>query len=689
MSFSAIEKKEDDIGFEYQKPRKISEQMVVLEQFTSEQQAVIIERLKILSVIPKIIGRDFDMPVELNTPNGGWHWNFKENVVKVDPVDLLEKPIDYLRFVMAHEGGHRRILQTDFIPLKIWKQKGFSFLMNVIEDPRDNNFLADTYPRFREEASMAYDINNAMAEKMKAKAKDKLGMIPRFELAGHEFIRLWYSWFKKESMVVDGRLPTEVQEIVKKTLVSAEDAWSRYPSKEEIDGEDGTDTVRAFAKVSYEIILEEIWPEFQKLIQQDLEDQKLEEYLKQLEKEKQEKKDSTEQKEFGDGEKESSSDSDLTPEEQEELEKALEKAIEEATKGEKSDTEKESSDGQEGEGSSEKAGQESDSQKTSGGKPIPLDPLSPELKEKLRQKIASLSEEEKKDLAEKAEKAIAEIEKDMNKELQGEMTEDPEQKALREAQDKAEKQTEEIKEQVQQENTQREREKEAEDTKKRIEKIKRELYDSSNEYEKAVISLMPEIAQLEDVLRDIFLERKKSLDKVGFVDGDEWDFETRLQEKMKNVSVFESRAWRRIELPREKDYAISLLVDLSGSMGDSNKIEETFKAVVLFAEVLDRLGISMEIIGFNDCLYEYKKFTDRFDKDRRESLLEMFYEVRSGAGKAWNDDGWALGEVEKRLEIQKQDRKIMIVLSDGEPVPSDAHNGPEFNLKEVVKEIVS
>ena len=258
--------------FELKKSKHNDEQGKILESFTPEQQAQIVEKLKILSVIPKIIGRDFNMPVELNQPKGGWHWDFKANIVRVDPVDLLEKPIDYLRFVMAHEGGHRRITKTDFIPNKTWQQRGFSVLMNSIEDPRDNNFLADTYPRFREEAHLAYDLVMQEAEKSKSEALGQLGQVPRFSQAGWEFIRLWYSWFKKEPMQIDESLPDDVKEVLKKALVSAEDAWRRYPTCEETDGEQGQETTRAYAKVAYEIILEEIWPEFQKLIEKDLEE---------------------------------------------------------------------------------------------------------------------------------------------------------------------------------------------------------------------------------------------------------------------------------------------------------------------------------------------------------------------------------------------------------------------------------
>ena len=126
----------------------------ILAQFTPEQQEEIRQKQQTLSSLAYFIGKDFRIPVELNEPGGGWYWNFKDNEIRIDPKDLLEKPMDYLRFVISHEGGHRRISRTDFIPLEEWQQPGFSFMMNAIEDPRDNNFVAESYPKFREQMSL-------------------------------------------------------------------------------------------------------------------------------------------------------------------------------------------------------------------------------------------------------------------------------------------------------------------------------------------------------------------------------------------------------------------------------------------------------------------------------------------------------------------------------------------------------
>ena len=153
----------------------------------------------------------------------------------------------------------------------------------------------------------------------------------------------------------------------------------------------------------------------------------------------------------------------------------------------------------------------------------------------------------------------------------------------------------------------------------------------------------------------------------------------------------ESKAWQKREMPDEKDYAISLLVDLSGSMSRDNKIEETFKAVIVLSEVLNRLSINLEILGFNDRIYEYQDFGQPMSKPIRENMGGMLGEVddTSDTGKAqWNDDGWALEKASERLVRQKADQKFLVVLSDGTPEESSMHPRSKYELGKMIKKII-
>src|SRR3989344_5146643 len=74
----------------------------ILGSFSPEEQQEIRHKQQILSSLAYFIGKDFRIPVELNQPGAGWHWDFKDNKIRIDPKDLLEKPIDYLRFLISH-----------------------------------------------------------------------------------------------------------------------------------------------------------------------------------------------------------------------------------------------------------------------------------------------------------------------------------------------------------------------------------------------------------------------------------------------------------------------------------------------------------------------------------------------------------------------------------------------------------
>lgn len=163
-------------------------QVEILGGFSPEQQQDIRYKQKILTSLASFIGKDFGIPVKLNEPGEGWHWNFQDNEIKVDPQDLIEKPLDYLRFVTSHEGSHRRISRAGDIPQEIWRQPGFSFMANAIEDPRVNNFLAEAYPKSREQMQLAYEMD----AQFEAQAKKELRIINLRKR--HTKLEIRYKW---------------------------------------------------------------------------------------------------------------------------------------------------------------------------------------------------------------------------------------------------------------------------------------------------------------------------------------------------------------------------------------------------------------------------------------------------------------------------------------------------------------
>lgn len=660
----------------------------ILAKFTTEQQEEIKQKQQTLSSLAYFIGKDFRIPVELNEPGGGWYWNFKDNEIRIDPQDLLEKPMDYLRFVISHEGGHRRISRTDFIPLEEWQQPGFSFMMNAIEDPRDNNFVAESYPKFGEQMGLVYEQDLDFEAKAKEKAEQKLGYKPRFMQAGFEYIKQWFRETKGQDFEISADLSEEVKAVVESTLLAAQDSWWRYPSREEADSSE--ELIGKYAELSYQINRDQVWPEYKKLIEQDMEDQKMEELLQDMQRDKSE----------GEGEKELPQElkDKLTPEEQQALEEAIDEAIEQAKKEQqeakekaKEGGEKEKGEGPESASESSVDGTPQDMQEEGQSpapaiKPVDLESLSKDLKQKIKDYLESLPEENQKEIKDKAEKALKEFEKALSEELQGKLTLNPEKKAERESEDKPKKETEKKVE------TEKDRpgvdEKEL---KKYKDRVAKELKKDENVYERMRQEVLPIIDKLENDLREIFVARRAKGWKSGFTTGKRIDIKRRIQEKAKAVPAMESKAWQKREVPQEKDYAISMLVDLSGSMSSGNKIKETFKAVIVLSEVLNRLSINLEILGFNDRIYEYQDFGEQMSKVIREHMSGILAEVNdtSDTGKArWNDDGWALEQASDRLAKQKADQKFLIVMSDGTPEESSMHPRAKYELGKMIKKVL-
>lgn len=709
----------------------------VLAAFTPEQQAEIKQKQQILSSLAYFIGKDFRIPVELNEAGAGWHWDFEKNVIRIDPKTLLERPMDELRYLICHEGGHRRVSRTDFIPLEEWRQPGFSAMTNFIEDPRNDNFVAESYPKYRENIDAAWgSFFEEEKKKMEALAEDRLGTKPRFMQAGYEYIRQWFNEIhNNQPMEVSEDLPEDVQKVVRATLESARDSWLRYPSRQEADkggkiGKkqvDGETMIREYARTSYEINRDEVWPEFQKLVDSDMEDQKIQELIKDMQspsaKATADKQGREQDQEGGESSGQSPAEEQapsgvnlpqdlkdkLTPKEQEALEGAINKAIEEAKK----DSEKVEGQGEEqgsasAEATADRQEAESPQQTSSEGKPrgmpVNLDSLPQELKNKIKEYIESLPEDQQREIAEKAQAALKDFEEALNEELQGKLSDNPEKSAAAKAM--ADKKVERKANQKEDEKRQAivsagERVTAGEPQKspakilgERVfsEKLA-EMEREENAYEKYRREVIPLIDQLESELRQIFAERKVTAWKGGFKGGKRIDIKKRIQEKAKDVPVMESHAWQRRERPDEKDYAISLLVDVSGSMHWNDKSKEVLKSIIVLAEVLNRLGVNVEILGFNDEIKEYQAFDHSMSKTVRDNIGEI---INDSASKRCTqchmdhnatDIGWATQIAAEHLAKQKAAQKFLITLSDYQFEESPKHPANEYELGKMIKKV--
>lgn len=146
--------------------------------------------------------------------------------------------------------------------------------------------------------------------------------------------------------------------------------------------------------------------------------------------------------------------------------------------------------------------------------------------------------------------------------------------------------------------------------------------------------------------------------------------------KCRNTKLFTKKIDRK-----NKDYSISLLVDISGSMS-GEKVKQAMYSAYLISEILHKLKINFEIIGFNLCHFDYKKFSDSYGNKTRKELLKLQYGPSSKGG-GGNNDAYEVHEAVQRLKKYPDSKKIMIVLSDGCPAP-DA-NFEHLNLKKEIQ----
>jgi len=149
------------------------------------------------------------------------------------------------------------------------------------------------------------------------------------------------------------------------------------------------------------------------------------------------------------------------------------------------------------------------------------------------------------------------------------------------------------------------------------------------------------------------------------------------------------RVFQQKIINQSKNVAVSILVDLSGSMSRYGKSQAAVDSVTHLHEVISRqLRIPLEIIGFSE---------HPIDEHPAHVVFQSFGKVRTNEQieedmrrcipfQAANRDGEAILWARDRLLAQKAGRHIMIVLSDGQPVGSTGGDVAAFT-KEVCENI--
>jgi len=162
---------------------------------------------------------------------------------------------------------------------------------------------------------------------------------------------------------------------------------------------------------------------------------------------------------------------------------------------------------------------------------------------------------------------------------------------------------------------------------------------------------------------------------------------------------------------KSKDTAVSLLVDNSGSMS-GEKMHLAMLSAYALSETLEKVRIKHEVLGFTTMDYDhmprslsqairehadetrgkfdrvypiampiYKDFVERIDATVRK---RMAYAMNAQNDLCQNIDGESLLYAVDRLSKQREKRKVVIVLSDGQPAGC---RGAGAHLRYAVKRV--
>ncbi|MDQ6970917.1 MAG: VWA domain-containing protein [Mariprofundus sp.] len=129
-----------------------------------------------------------------------------------------------------------------------------------------------------------------------------------------------------------------------------------------------------------------------------------------------------------------------------------------------------------------------------------------------------------------------------------------------------------------------------------------------------------------------------------------------------------------------RNVAVSLVLDLSQSLSEKAAgcnqtiLELSQEAVSLLAWTIDQVGDPFSIAGFNSNTrhdvryYHIKGFAENWDDDVKARLaaMEPGYSTRMGA---------AMRHAGHYLKSQQADKKLMLILTDGEPADIDVDDG--------------
>jgi len=646
-----------------------------------------------LATLAQVVGGDFGMKVRFGELGGGSFYRPDTAEITLDPNILVEGKEWLAEFVAGHEGGHRAItrsLEQVGVPeekaLELYGRTGFGYLGNCLEDCADNDWVGGIFSRFKEFSDKNYQETFSRPDAVMATPETNtlislLGYVPKFVRFGGEIMRRWATGKYVEEQ------EQEVAAALRKTDEQAERYWKEIPDKyaKELERVES-------ARERFKIFYEHIWPEAEKLVKMDIDREKMRQLADELLKQAKGKDKGGEKGEKGAGGG-ASSGAPLPKELMDELQKAaednLEKQLEDLEKqiaGLKEQLKNVGSD------DAKRKINEQIEKKVAGKlglrnkekNAVPWDKLSPELQKKLKELYNKLPKETREALEKQAKQTLEELDDAMIKATRGKLSKDGRPLTHEEAED-----LKKVRRAEAEENARRAKKKaDEEDESRRVqETIKARIEGDLGEYDKIYKEVAPLVDELYARIHKVFLPQRHPQWLKGKPTGQRLDLGKVMQFQADRTLY--DKLWEQKTIPKKNDYKFTLLNDLSGSMR-GEKINQDLRGKIIVAEVLNRLGIGIQILGFQDELIEFKDHDGELTPSIRRKMLSILKEPynRGSHNKSnWNSDGYCLGKASEMLDRQKGKNNFLLVLSDGLPAPDPEHAGAEYDLHTVVASI--
>lgn len=572
------------------------------------------------AAIAIFMGGDYGMTADVGPWGSGWFWDFGRNHVNMDAKDLATESEDVVKGIASHEGNHRLASRPEHVQ-DLWREPGFAFGFNAVEDPRVNESGMHHRPGSRDwiNAYIERDLDEGGGlnyQNMTEQTRQKIGYVPKHMQWGAEMIRYWYeNEFGDQPLNDDQKqqfldeIPEEtVRNTVESSLDDFEDFYHAIPeTKDEVE-------VQRKARISADIFKDRMWPKYKELVEQAYDEQALIEMIKDMLQNDQQ----IQQGQGGDGQSIEIPLSSLPQDIQDEIRKKIQEQQQA-----KSDQQNKADGEQAGEqDDKQQSGQAGDSGQGKAGTPIPWDELSDDAKQAAQEAFDDLSDNAKQGYNDKAKEELEAAEDDANEQLRGKMndprhTETHEEANQREAKEAAEEQQKQAVERARQELESRHQE--------ALAAIPRNSY---HEFLR-----MPDVAS---AIRTLDREFRKIFtpDEIPDTRYSYSGLRPTMRKAMgyaadrRKSNIFEAKG-----RPTERSHRFMWQVDCSGSMSD--KIEETFKIIVTNTELAAKYDLETAVVGFTDRFDDntkvYKEFeVKRLNNDVRDKLGEMIMDAASG-----------------------------------------------------------